>query len=77
MALKVVKCLYIDVYPKEVLKIGSRNIRFWTDAPNRLNTGSYGVSMGVIANSDISTRPIIEFICTEEGVLTFVNDIIK
>ena len=59
------------------LNIGSRNIRFWTDAPNRLNTGSYGVSMGVVANSDISTRPIIEFICTEEGALTFVNDVIK
>ena len=59
------------------LDIGSKNIRFWTDASNRLNTGAYGVSMGVIANSDISTRPIIEFICTEQGVLTFVNDIIK
>ncbi len=59
------------------LDIGSRNIRVWTDAPNRLNTGAYGVSMGVIPNGSISNKPIIEFICTEEGALTFVNDIIK
>jgi len=59
------------------LNIGSRNIRVWTDAPNRLNTGVYGVSMGVIPNGDISTKPIIEFICTEQGVLSFVHDMIK
>ena len=59
------------------LNIGSRNIRVWTDAPSRLNNGSYGMSMGVISNSDISERPIIEFICTEQGVLSFVYDIIK
>jgi hypothetical protein len=59
------------------LNIGSRNIRVWTDAQSRLNTGSFGVSMGVITNADISERPIIEFICTEQGVLNFVYDIIK
>lgn len=59
------------------LNIGSRNIRVWTDSPNRLNNGSYGTSMGVIPNSDISDKPIIEFICTEQGVLNFVYDIIK
>jgi len=59
------------------LNIGSRNIRVWTDAPSRLNNGSYGISMGVIANSDISEKPIVEFICTEQGVLNFVYDIIK
>lgn len=59
------------------LNIGSRNIRVWTDAPSRLNSGSFGISMGVIPNSDISERPIIEFICTEQGVLNFVYDIIK
>jgi len=59
------------------LNIGSRNIRVWTDAPSRLNNGSYGVSMGVISNADISERPIVEFICTEQGVLSFVYDIIK
>lgn len=59
------------------LDIGSRNIRVWTDAPSRLNTGSYGVSMGVIQNAEISSKPIIEFICTEQGVLSFVHDVIK
>lgn len=59
------------------LDIGSRNIRVWTDAPNRLNGGFYGKSIGIITNADISTRPIIEFICTEQGVLNFVFDIIK
>lgn len=59
------------------LNIGSRNIRVWTDAPSRLNNGSFGMSMGVIANADITERPIIEFICTEQGVLSFVYDIIK
>jgi hypothetical protein len=59
------------------LNIGSRNIRVWTDAPNRLNGGFYGKSIGIITNADISTRPIIEFICTEQGVLNFVFDIIK
>ena len=59
------------------LDIGSRNIRLWTDAPSRLNTGSFGISMGVIPNSEISKRPIIEFICTEQGILNFVFDIIK
>ena len=46
---------------KSNLKIGSRNIRVWTDSPSRLNNGSYGISMGVIPNADISTKPIIEF----------------
>tara|TARA_R110002153_G_scaffold12805_2_gene47593 strand:+ start:19397 stop:21514 length:2118 start_codon:yes stop_codon:yes gene_type:complete len=59
------------------LDIGSRNIRVWTDAPSRLNGGSYGKSIGVITNANISKRPIIEFICTEQGVLNFVFDIIK
>jgi hypothetical protein len=59
------------------LDIGSRSIRVWTDATNRLNTGVFGVSIGVIPNANISTKPIIEFICTEEGALTFVNDVIK
>ena len=60
------------------LNIGARNIRVWTDAPSRLNNGSYGMSMGVIQNAEItSSRPIIEFICTEQGVLNFVYDCIK
>ena len=59
------------------LNIGSRNIRVWTDAPSRLNAGTYGISMGVIQNAEITSKPIIEFICTEQGVLNFVYDVIK
>lgn len=59
------------------LNIGSRNIRVWTDAPGRLNNGLFGQSMGVITNADISEKPIIEFICTQQGVLDFVYDVIK
>ena len=60
-----------------ILNIGSRNIRVWTDASDRLNSGVYGVSMGVVPNASISKQPIIEFICTEQGVLNFVFDIVK
>ena len=59
------------------LLIGSRNIRIYTDAPSRLNTGSYGKLAATIPNADISTIPIIDLICTEQGVLTFVYDIVK
>ena len=59
------------------LLIGSRNIRIFTDAPSRLNTGVYGKLAATIPNADISTIPIIDLICTEQGVLTFVYDIVK
>jgi len=59
------------------LNIGSRNIKIYSDASNRLNTGEYGKLLATIANSELSTRPIIELICTEQGVLNFVYDIIK
>ena len=59
------------------LLIGSRNIRIFTDAPSRLNTGAYGKLAATIPNADIGTIPIIDLICTEQGVLTFVYDIVK
>ena len=59
------------------LNIGSRNIRVYTDAPNRLNGGSYGKLIANIPNDQISTRPIVDIICTEQGVLNFVYDVIK
>ena len=59
------------------LLIGSRNIRIFTDAPSRLNTGVYGKLVAIIPNADISAIPIIDLICTEQGVLTFVYDIVK
>ena len=59
------------------LEIGSYNMRIFTDSTNRLNQGVYGVTIAVIPNIEISTKPIIELICTEQGVLSFVYDIVK
>ena len=60
-----------------ILNIGSRNIKIYSDAPNRLSGGSYGKLIATIANAEISQKPIIELICKEQGVLDFVYDIIK
>ena len=57
--------------------LGSRNIKIYTDAPSRLNNGAFGKLAATIPNSDLSTLPIIDLICTEQGVLNFVYDIIK
>ena len=59
------------------LNIGSRNIKVYTDAQNRLNGGAYGKLIANITNDQISSRPIVDIICTEQGVLNFVYDIIK
>jgi hypothetical protein len=59
------------------LAIGSYNMRIFTDSLNRLNQGVYGVTIGIIPNDEISAKPIIELICTEQGVLNFVYDIVK
>jgi len=57
--------------------MSSRDIKIYTDSPSRLNNGSYGKLAATIPNSELSTLPIIDLICTEQGVLTFVYDIIK
>ena len=60
------------------LEIGSRKIRLYTDSLSRLNSGSYGVLMAVIDNSELtSVTPIIDIICTDHATLSFVYDIIK
>jgi len=57
--------------------MGSRNINVYTDAPSRLNSGSYGKLIATIQNTDLSNTPIIDLICTEQGVLNFVYDVVK
>jgi len=57
--------------------LGSRDIKIYTDAPSRLNNGTFGKLAATIPNSQISSLPIIDLICTERGVLTFVYDCIK
>jgi hypothetical protein len=59
------------------LLIGSYNIKIFTDSLNRLNQGVYGINIATIPNIKISSTPIIELICTEQGVISFVYDIIK
>ncbi len=59
------------------ININSHEIRIVTDSKNRLNQGVYGVTAAVVPNSEISKRPIIELICTEQGILKFVYDVIK
>ena len=57
--------------------MGSRNINVYTDSPSRLNSGSYGKLIATIQNTDLSNIPIIDLICTEQGVLNFVYDVVK
>ena len=57
--------------------MSSRDIKVYTDAPSRLNTGSFGKLAVTIPNSVISNIPIIDIICTEQGVLNFTYDCIK
>jgi len=59
------------------VNLTSRNVRIFTDASNRLNTGVYGKTIANITGGELSTRPIIELICTEQGILNFVYDVIK
>jgi hypothetical protein len=59
------------------VNMGSRNIRIFTDAANRLNGGAYGLQAAVISNAELSSNPLIELICTEQGILSFVYDVIK
>jgi hypothetical protein len=59
------------------LDLGSRYIRIYTDAINRVGTGTYGVTAAIINGGELSTKPIIELICTEQGILTFVYDVVK
>jgi hypothetical protein len=59
------------------LLIGSRDIKIYTDSPSRLNTGSFGKLAATIPNAKLSSIPIIDLICTEQGVLNFVYDCVK
>jgi hypothetical protein len=57
--------------------MGSRNINVYTDAPSRLNNGTYGKLIATIQSTELSNIPIIDLICTEQGVLNFVYDVVK
>ena len=60
------------------LDIGSRNIKIYTDSLSRLNSGSYGILVANIDDSELeSSTPIIEIICTDHATLSFVYDVLK
>jgi len=59
------------------INMGSRNIRIFTDAQNRLGGGAYGFQAAVISNAEITSNPLFELVCLEQGVLNFAYDIIK
>jgi hypothetical protein len=59
------------------ISMESYGIKILTDSKNRLNQGVYGVTAAIIPNNEISKKPIIELICTEQGILRFVYDVIK
>jgi hypothetical protein len=59
------------------VNMGSRNIRIFTDAQNRMGGGAYGFQAAVISNAEISSNPLFELVCLEQGVLNFAYDIIK
>ena len=61
----------------ENIVIPITNIKIYTDAPSRLNGGSFGKLAANIPNASITTQPIIDLICTEQGVLNFAYDIVK
>jgi len=59
------------------IDMGSRNIRIFTDAQNRMGGGAYGYQAAVISNAELSVNPLFELVCLEQGVLNFAYDIIK
>ena len=48
-----------------------------TDSTGVLGNGNYGVLVGVIPYTKITSNPILEIICTDENLYTFNIDIIK
>ena len=55
----------------------SYSIYIKTDSIGRLGNGNYGVLIGIIPYTKISSYPILEIICTDENLYTFNIDIIK
>lgn len=67
----------VRVVFNDLLNLGSRNLRIFTDAIGRTGAGDYGVVAAIINGSELSSKPMFELICKEQGVLSFVHDIIK
>jgi hypothetical protein len=67
--------IYFD---KELNLSDTSRIVIYTDSENKLGSGSFKWLIGEINSSDlISSRPIIEIVCTDENLYTFDINILK
>jgi hypothetical protein len=60
------------------IDVNGKSISIYSDAKNKLGQGSFGKNIGTIIPSDlISTKPIIDIVCTDEILYTFNIDITR
>jgi len=62
----------------DIINIGTWKINIKTDSTNQMSSGNYGVLVGSLNIADlVTTKPIIEIICTNETNYSFNVDVIK
>ena len=62
----------------DIIDVGEFQINIKTDATNRMSGGNYGRLCGSLTVADlVTTKPIIEIICTNENNYSFNIDVIK
>jgi len=62
----------------DIIDVGAFQINIKTDATNRMSGGNYGRLCGSLTVADlVTTKPIIEIICTNENNYSFNIDVIK
>jgi hypothetical protein len=65
------------IFPN-LIDIAGRNIQFFTDSTNRKGYGSYGITIGNVFASDLtSNRPIFEIVCLDSDTYSFAIDILR
>jgi hypothetical protein len=65
------------VFPN-IVDMAGRNIQIFTDSVNRKGFGNYGVTVGNIFASDLSSsRPIFEVTCLDADLYVFAIDILR
>ena len=56
------------------------DVKIYTDATNRANTGAYGVNIGILNDLDFTpstNTPILDIVCLDENLFTFRIDKIR
>ena len=56
------------------------DVKIYTDAANRANTGAYGVNIGILNDLDFTpstNTPILDIVCLDENLFTFRIDKIR